>query len=246
MSKIQKATIGIAFSTNMYRLSTLSGQLADELLKLRGNSIPNEYFANIGRGDLQNVSLSLFNKEIGVHFGITQTEISYTFDFYNSENIFSFEKFINQFEAIWNTSNSVLKFPLIRRIGFVTEQRIYAGSKSNNILLDNLTTMKPNGFPARFQLTYDDRINTGKSGLPDYTKDDFINIIRSYYDSLLDVNHPEPDHINGNLDVQRYYAPNLSGTPIEEIRKLKSHYDKASIEFVSHLEQLESKHAKTT
>lgn len=243
MPKILKATLGVAFLKPMFRLSTLSGQLADDLLKLRGHAIPAGDFDSIAR-DQQNTTLSLYNANSSVLFNISQADATYTFDLYDSDGIFSFEKLFVQFQAIWNTADATLKFPAIRRIGFVTEQRLSTGVKSNDLLMDRLTTIKPNGFPARFHLTYDERLNSGHGGLPDPTKDDFINVIRTYYDSALDGQHSEPDAINANLDVQRYYTPPLTGSPFEEIKRLKIEYDKAAVKFNSDLEKMDSSYAK--
>ncbi len=245
MPKILKATLGIAFSSPMFRLSTYSGQLADELLKLRGKSVPDEYFATVGR-DQQNSTLSLFSNDKGVFFNISQADITYTHDLYSSEEDFSFDAFFKQLQAIWTTTNNILKLPTITRIGYVTEQRYILGSKSNNLLIEKLTSLKPNGFPARFLLTYDERFNAGHGGLPDPTKDDFINIIRSYYDSSLDIHHPEQNAINANLDVQRYFSPHFSGTPFDEIMKLMKEYEKAAANFSSDWEQMGTNYAKAT
>ncbi|MBI5439464.1 MAG: hypothetical protein HY936_11075 [Nitrosomonadales bacterium] len=101
--------------------------------------------------------------------------------------------------------------------------------------MDKLTSLKSNGFPAKFHLSFEDRKNVGVGGLPDPAKDDFINVIRTYYDSLLDVEHPEADSINTNLDVQRYYSPIFKGAPFEEITKLKKEYDKTALRFTGDL-----------
>lgn len=234
MAMIQKATVGILFSERMFRLSSLSGVLTDDLLALRGKIIDSDSFETIGR-DPHNFNLRLYNEDAGVFLNITLESIVFTRDLYNSADHFDFDTFLDEFQAIWRAFDTRLKVPGIRRIGFVTEQRFQAGSNSNQLLVDRLTTLKFTGFPAKFHLSFEDRKNVGIGGLPDPTKDDFINVIRTYYDSLLDVEHPEADSINANLDVQRYYSPFFKGNPFDEIRKLKNEYDKAALKFIGDL-----------
>jgi hypothetical protein len=244
MAKILKATVGILFSERMFRFTSLTGALTDELLALRGRGINADSFQTIGR-DPHNSNLNLYNEESGIYLNITIESITYTRDLYDSDSRFEFDNFYSEFQAIWQTVDSILKFPTIRRIGFVTEQRFHTGSTSNKTLLNNLTTLKSNGFPAKFHLTFDDRINVGHGGLPDPTKDDFINIIRTFYDSSIDAQNAEADAINANLDVQRYFTPAHKGKPFDEIKKLKKEYDKAAQSFNNDLTRFGIDNAKT-
>lgn len=243
MQKILKATVGVVFSERMFRLTTLSGALTDELLALRGKAIGSGSFKTVGK-DSHNSNLRLYNDDEGVFLTINLESITFTRDLYDSESHFDFKSFLNEFRVIWDSANSLLQFPSIRRIGFVTEQRMQAGSDSNKVLVEKLTTLKFAGFPAKFHLTFEDRINVGHGGLPDPTKDDFINIIRAYYDSALDTEHPIPDAINANLDVQRYYSPHLKAKPFDEIINLKKEYDKAAVKFNAELTGLGMSYAK--
>ena len=237
MAKISKATVGILFSERMFRLSSLSGVLTDDLLALRGKTIAPDSFETIGR-DVHNFNLRLYNEAAGSYLNISVESITYTRDLYDSEAHFDFDAFLDDFKAIWDAFDARLKVPGIKRIGFVTEQRFQAGNNSNKLLVDSLTTLKTNGFPAKFHLSFEDRKNVGVGGLPDPTKDDFLNIIRTYYDSLIDVEHPEADSINANLDIQRYYSPIIKAKPFDEIIKLKKEYDKAALKFIGDLNKL--------
>lgn len=234
MAKISKATVGVVFAERMFRLSSLSGVLTDDLLALRGKTIASDSFETIGR-DAHNFNLRLYNEAVGSYLNINLESITYTRDLYDSAAHFNFDAFLDDFKAIWHAFDTLLNVPGIKRIGFVTEQRFQIGNNSNQLLVDSLTTLKTNGFPAKFHLTFEDRINVGTGGLPDPTKGDFVNIIRTYYDSLLDSEHPEADSINANLDVQRYYSPILKAKPFNEISKLKKEYDKAASKFIGDL-----------
>ena len=243
MKDVRKATIGIAFADRIFRISSVAGSLIDELLKLRGKELPAEYFSTVARDPYDN-SITIYGQAEGAYFNVSQDSIAYTYDLYESKKILNYATFVKEFESIWKTTHSVLQLPAIRRIGFVTEQRVYAGKMSNNMLLERFTGFKPSGFPARVSLSFDERFNTGHGGLPDPTKDDFDNFIRTYDDSALDVQHPVSDAINGNLDVQRYYSPAFVGQPVQEIAALKERYDKIVTEFNIDLEALSQKHEK--
>lgn len=194
MAKILKATVGISFSERMFRVSTQAGALTDDLLALRGKQLELDSFDAVGR-DSTGSSLRLHNKESGMYLVINLDSITFTYDLYDKDTDFKFDTFLAWFKAIWETFDARIKAPPIRRIGFVTEQRFYAGSDSNKILVDRLTTIKPVGFPAKFHLTFEDRKDVGHGGLLDPTKDDFINIIRSFYDGSMDIDHPEDESI---------------------------------------------------
>ena len=70
-------------------------------------------------------------------------------------------------------------------------------------------------------LKYEDRRLTKEGAIPDIKKSNFINVIRDYYDSELDVDHPEENCINSNIDVQQYYSPLFNGGVYEEVIKLR-------------------------
>ena len=242
MANILKATLGISFSERMFRLSSLSGSIVDELLSQRRKKIRSDSFEKISRVDNQsNYYLRLFNKASGIALAVDFDGVTYTHDLYDLNSHFEYNNFFKEFKAIWKILDSRLNFPDIRRIGYVTEQRFNTGNKdSNKVLIDRLTTFKLEGFPAKFNLTYQDRKNAGHGGLPDIRKDDFINIIYSYYDSSSDGEHPDEDSLslNANLDVQRYYSPFCKGTPFDEIKKLKKEYDDAALRFNQDLSNL--------
>ncbi|MGB8410942.1 MAG: hypothetical protein WCE58_13665 [Gallionella sp.] len=243
MAKINKATVGILFSEKMFRITSVFGSLTDDLLALSAKGIIADTFKTIGR-DVHNSQLQLYNKETGVYFSIDLENITYTKDLYDSEANYDFAGHLAEFEALWKVMDSRLKFPSIRRIGYVTEQRVHAGETSNKLLVEKLSRIKPLGFTAKFLMTFEDRINVGYGGLPDPTKDDFINIIRAYYDSAIDAQHPEVDSINANLDVQRYYNPYLKGEPFADIKKLKKEYDKVALKFNDDLTMFGTDNAK--
>lgn len=110
----------------------------------------------------------------------------------------------------------------IRRIGIVAEHQIPAkDAKASEALLGTLTSITSAGHPAKFILKIEDRRFPTKGGIPDFKKDDFINVIREYYDSDVDADHANDGHINANIDVQRYYSPLFNGNVFDEVTVLQ-------------------------
>jgi uncharacterized protein (TIGR04255 family) len=237
MAKILKASIGIMFTERIFRLSTQAGVLIDDLLTLRGKKLDIDSFESVSRDPLSN-NLRLFNEDSGIYLSINLDSITFTYDLYDLDSHFNFDDFITKFKAIWETFDARIDAPDIRRIGFVTEQRFNVKNGSSRLLVDKLTTLNSEGFPAKFNLAFEDRKNVGHGGLLDPTKDDFINIIRSFYDSSIDTEHPEEGAINANLDIQRYFTPALKKAPFDEIKKLKAEYDKVAVKFGNEVDKL--------
>ncbi|MBI4998170.1 MAG: hypothetical protein HZC22_15015 [Rhodocyclales bacterium] len=234
MARILKATIGIRFSERMFRLSTHAGALIDNLLALRGKPLDSGDFETIGR-DAHDMNIKVYSETAGKYLHIDLENVTYTVDLYDKGENFSFDTFLDNFSAIWNVINETLHCREIRRVGLVTERRFLKGNEPNRFLLDHLTTFKFDGFPAKFNLSFEVRKNTGPGGLPDPTKDDFINYLYFFYDSILDIEHSEPGAININLDVQRYFSPSLRDGPIAALRKLKAEYDKADQDLLARI-----------
>jgi len=78
---------------------------------------------------------------------------------------------------------------------------------------------------------------TGKSGLPDIAKDAFINVIHHFYDSELDTDHPNPRHINANLDVQKYFSPLYNGNLFDEVAPLYKLFQKEQTALDDHIKE---------
>jgi hypothetical protein len=234
MMKVQKATVGIRFSERIFRISTLSGNLIDDVFSLRRGPLTNDHFAAVGR-DRQGNGFTMSNEEYGNYLTVDIENVTYTQDLYDSDRDFDFEKFFHEFGAIWAALDSQLQAPHIRRIGYVCEHRIEDANASQSLLKALTPHGNGQGYPAKFNLSFEVRKNTGHGGLPDPIKDDFLNLIYGYYDSSLDTSHAQDGAFNANLDVQRYYSPALKDKVLDEFRKVKGEYDKAAKQFFADL-----------
>lgn len=244
MAPIYKATVGIRFSQRMFRISSMTGVLADALLDLRGTKhFPEDHFTSIYREANDNL-LKLSNESSGVSFTVDVENLTYTHDCYETGKKFDYAEFLAEIRIIWKVVNEALSIPPVRRIGFVVEHRFPVKEEPSHLLQGTLTPFKVDGFSGRFNLGFESRKPTGYGGLPDPKKDDFYNHIHSYYDSLLDANHPISEHFNANLDVQRYYSPAFKGDVIVEFENVKKEFDKASVSFLDELKKLGLIHAQ--
>ena len=226
MMRISKLVIGIRPSNKMFRISSIAGNLIDNLLGMRGQKpIDNLYFTEVSR-NLEQGSIGLKNEQETNILKIDMDNIIFTKDYYSIGKKLDIEKAIDEFRALWRTINTNLHVKEIRRIGMVAEHRLDADSNSaSKTILEKYTNIETNNHPSKMLLRFEDRKPTKEGGIPDIKKSDFINIIRDYYDSTSDIDHPEDDKINANIDVQRYYSPLLTGNVIDEIVKLKKAFN---------------------
>jgi len=222
MIKINKISIGIRPSSRMFRVTSMAGVLIDNILDLRGGKIiHDEYFSEVFR-NLDQGRISLKDEAGTSVLRIDLDNVIFTKDHYESEKKLNIDSVLNEFHELWKSVNGALKIKDIRRIGIVAEHRInLVKNSASKALLENYTSLGSSGHPAKLMLRYEDRRLTKEGAIPDIKKSNFINVIRDYYDSELDVDHPEDDCINSNIDVQQYYSPLFNGTVYEEVIKLR-------------------------
>lgn len=118
----------------------------------------------------------------------------------------------------------------------VAEHRIGPTSGSpSKVLLEAFTKLTSSSHPGKFQLRYEDRSLINSGSPPNLQKDDYLNVIYELYDSETDASHSQQDHINANIDVQRYYSPFLNGNVFDEVNKLKKEFQRQKTNFASDL-----------
>lgn len=235
MPKTQKATIGIRPLRKIFRVSSLHGQIADTILAAQGTKpLLDDHFLEVGRANADR-TLRMTNEDRGYYLTLDTENVVYTHDLYGKGS-FDFDQFLSEFSCLWGIVNEVMKIREIRRIGYVVEYR-FPLSNPSDTLLKKLTNLSEQGYKDKFQLRFETRMPIGKGGLPDPTKDDFINIIREYYDSSIDGDHATDGAFNANIDVQRYFAPALTGNIPDKIRELKHAHDKATTSFIDQLKK---------
>lgn len=233
MIRISKFVVGIRPSQKMFRVSSLYGSLVDTILSLRGTKLfEDEYYTEVSR-NVEQGTVQLRNEELGNILRIDQDNVVFTKDYYLNEKKHDINDALQEFRTIWKHLNDELHARNIRRIGIVAEHQIVAkDTKASETLLKALTTITTAGHPAKFILKIEDRRLPTKGGIPDIKKDDFINVIREFYDSDLDVDHAKTGSINVNIDVQRYYSPLFNGNVFDEVTVLQKLFmeEKARLE----------------
>jgi hypothetical protein len=220
-----KMSIGIRPERPMFRFLTIGGALIDEILTYTEKSKNSKLFKEVEQGGdkshfrLKGDNCSLF---------VSTHDVQYSVDHYDSETAMVFEAEVGQFISLFSTLNSSLKMRGIRRIGMVCEYRFPSKTElPSKELLEGLTKFKPAGYPAKFQLQFEQRHPISNAiGVPDFRTDDFWNIIESFYDAEADLDHSAEKQINLMLDVQRYYSPLREDKLDTEIRALVDKYKK--------------------
>lgn len=222
MLNIVKFAIGVKPPQNMFRVSSLSGSITDEVLLTRGkNHISDDYYDEVLRKPEPSFT-RLRNTKTGNSLHIDMEQIIFMKDLCNSEKNFDINKAISEFTVIWNAVNKIIGLKSIRRIGIFGAHQIDLKKENpSQKLLEKLTTFSPGKYPARFKLRFEERKMAKDSAIPDFKKDDFINIISDFYDGEIDEENPKENCFNANLDVQRYYSPLFEGHVQDEILKLK-------------------------
>jgi len=227
MPSIRKFTIGVLPFAKMFRVHGLGGAATDAVLKLRGKGLSETYFEEIGV-NVERTAYRLTGGDQVNSLHITEESIALTRDYHEADGTFSFKKTLEDFKLIWPAIQSVLSVSDIRRIGMVAEYRYSVPHKHPSIWLrENLVAARTAKVTDKFLLRFEER-ELAKDGLaPDPKKADFINYIFQYYDSALDASHPTPGYADVNVDVQRYFAPMLTGNVVDECAKLHRHFESA-------------------
>lgn len=227
MPHIRKFTIGILPFAKMFRVHGLGGAATDAVLKLRGKSLPEAYFDEIGVNP-ERTAYRLSGGDQVNNLQISEESITLTKDYHESDGSFSFKKTLDEYKLIWPAIQSVLAVTDIRRIGMVAEYRYSVPHKHPSMWLrEKLLPMQSTMVTEKFLLRFEER-EFAKDGIaPDPKKADFLNYIFQYYDSALDASHPAPGFVDVNIDVQRYFAPLLTGSVLDECVKLYRHFQSA-------------------
>lgn len=239
MMQINKFLIGIRPASKMFRMTSLSGLIIDTILSERGSNkqLDEKYYTQIARNN-ETGNYQLYNEELGNVLKLDLDNVIFVKDYYKSTKTFSFDKVLTEFKQIWTIVNDVLKLKDIRRIGMVAEHQIDIGEANvNKQLIKSLTTFNKTDHPAKLLLRVENRYPTKEGISPDIKKDDFVNVIHTFYDSEQDIENPQKGLFNANIDIQRYYSPLLKANIVEEVKKLKKTFVKETTKFESFLKE---------
>ncbi len=235
MVNINKLVLGIKTSTTMFRLTSLAGQIIDDILSNQGSKhLVDDYYLEVST-PLEIGAFALINKKLGNILRVERNNILFLKDAYElSDKNVSIAKTIKEFTFIWKILNDRLKVCDIRRIGIVAEHQVQKDNE-NKLLFDSLISFPSPAHPAKFLLKYEERRATKEGIAPDINKSDFVNVIYCFYDSELDSEHPTTNAVNMNIDFQRYYSPLISSNVSDEIMKLSKQFEDEERQFINFL-----------
>lgn len=244
MAVVRKLTIGVQPLFKMFRMNGQAGAVADALLRTRSKNSGAEHFSEIGFNEERTACrVSTEGQTTVIH--VSEENIAFVKDYYDGNTSYDFRKVSHEFKAIWTLLSSVLDIRDIRRLGMVAEFRMEVpGNHPSVWLRENLTTSKSPLYTDKFQLSFSEREFATDGGIPDVKKSDFLNYNYKFYDGALDTDHPSRDHVDADLDVQRYFTPVLNGNVGDELIKLNRHFEVAQKKLSEFLKVLGATHAK--
>jgi len=210
----------------MFRFSTWAGSLVDELLSSAERSKTTKGLFKTVEQAADKSHFRLIGERHSLFAGTR--DVQFSADYYELDSSLDVDAEIERFISLFSVVNATLKIRDIRRIGIVCEYRLPSKSEQpSRELLENVTQFQPEGFPAKFQLQFEQRHPiTAATGIPDFRTEDFWNVLETYYDGEMDDDHSAKHEINLMLDVQRYYAPLLEEKIDAAIRAVGEKYKK--------------------
>lgn len=244
MAIVRKFTIGVQPFAKSFRMHGLGGVATDAVLRLRGKSLPDDFFSDIGVNTERTV-YRLSSEDQTNSLQLTEDSVSFTKDYYEAKTSFDFRKVLEEFRVLWSAVDGVLKMVDIRRIGMVAEYRYSVDDKNASVWLRSKLTAIPTKLATdKLTMRFEEREFAKDGGIPDPKKADFLNCIYTIYDSTLDVNHPTPGFVDVDVDAQRYYTPLLNGNVSDEVLKLHKHFESSQRKINEFLMSLGATHGK--
>lgn len=212
----KKIVIGIRPAGKMFRISSVWGLIADKLLSERGSNklYSNNFFDRVKHPKSIGEGFGLSNKELGHHLVIQETDILFFKDTLWNDKSLSTSKVFEEFNYLWKLINPILKVDEIRRIGVISEHRMYpTKQRPSEFIQERITKTTTNNFLKNTLLHYEESRLIDGGSKPDLDKDDCINVIKDIYDSGRDE-VSDNKAVNYNIDVQRYFGP-----PVDDLKK---------------------------
>ena len=244
MAIVRKFTIGVQPFATSVRMHGLGGVATDTVLRLRGKTLPDNYFSDIGV-NAERTAYRLSSEDQTNSLQLTEDSVTLTKDYYDAKTSFDFKKVLEEFRVLWAAVDSALKLVDIRRIGMVAEYRYVVDAKNPSVWLrSKLTAIPTKSATDKFTMRFEERAFAKDGGVPDQKKADFLNCIYSIYDSVSDANHPAPGFVDVDVDAQRYFTPLLNGNVGDEILKLHKHFEASQHKIDEFLLSQGATHAK--
>jgi hypothetical protein len=234
---IKKLTVGITPVAQMFRVASFSGQIADEIIvSTRDKPIRNsEYFTELSGPSV--AAIQLRNKERGNYLLINSGNIVFTQERFKAH--VDIDKFLEEFAQLWGVIDDILEVQQVRRIGMVAEHRVFNVDDPSKVLQGALTKYPMPDHTGKFYCSFEKRIPLGRGASPINVKvDAFTNMLHQFYDAEMDLESPEPNAFNVNLDVQRYYTDETGDRVLDEVRSLKRDFETQWREFQAQIKAL--------
>jgi hypothetical protein len=234
---IKKLTVGVVPVAQMFRVASLSGQVADEIIVgLKDKPIRDpEYFTELNAPSVANIQLR--NKERGNYLLLNSGNVVFTQEKYKAH--VDADKFVEEFAQLWHIIDEILEVQQIRRIGMVAEHRVFNVDDPSKVLQTALTKYPTPDNVGKFYCTFEKRIPLARGASQLNVKvDAFTNVLHQFYDAEMDPDVPESNAYNVNLDVQRYYTDETGDKVLDEVRSLKSDFEKHWREFQAQIKAL--------
>ncbi|QKO22410.1 hypothetical protein [Rhodoferax sp. BAB1] len=221
-----KFTVGLRPAKSMFRFSTWAGSLVDDLLASAERSKTTKGLFKTVEQAADKSHFRLIGEKHTLFAGVK--DVQFSVDYYDSDSTLDIDAEIDRFISLFSVVNAALKIRDVRRIGIVCEYRFPSKTdQPSRELIEKITHFKTDGFPAKFQLQFEQRHPiTATTGIPDFRTEDFWNVLETYYDGEVDTDHSAKHEINLMLDVQRYYAPLLEEKIDAAIRAVSEKYKK--------------------
>jgi len=222
----------------------LGGVATDAVLRLRGKTLPDDYFSDVGL-NAERTAYRLGSEDQANSLQLTEDSVTFTKDYYEAKTSFDFKKVLEEFRILWSSVDGALKLVDIRRIGMVAEYRYAVDNKNPSMWLrSKLTTIPTKSATDKFTMRFEEREFAKDGGIPDPKKADLLNCIYTIYDSFLDANHPVAGFVDVDVDAQRYFTPLLNGNVPDEVLKLHKHFESSQHRIDEHLMSLGATHGK--
>jgi hypothetical protein len=234
---INKLSVGLAPLAQMFRVTSLSGEIADEIVvNLKEKPIRNsEFFTEFNSPNTAMVQLR--NKERGNSLLVTTGNIVFTQERFGSH--VDIDKFLEAFAQLWRVIDHVLDVQQIRRIGMVAEHRVFDVDDPSKVLVGALTKYPQPEYSGKFLCAFEKRIPYARAESPvNFKTGEFTNVIHQFYDSELDIDAPQSSAFNVNLDVQRYYSDLTGDGFSDEVKSLRKEFESQWREFHANLKTL--------
>jgi hypothetical protein len=236
---VKKLAIGIKPPVKLFRVDSLWGETVDAILvALDEKAFGKDYYTAVGVSDARDQA-TIRNDDGSHSLTIAVEHVVFQKNTYGSGAKLNLDKAVDEFVMLWPVLNDVLRMRDVRRIGVVGEARFYDVTEPSKMLVEKLTRLSAYGHPSKFHLHFERRLATKEGLAPDVAKDDFENLICTFYESSLDTDRKDDRAFNANLDFQRYYAPPLAqNSVVKETRRLFEAFQKHFLEFDKKLNEM--------